>query len=463
MQFVKEKSSFRDPGGFLFWKDDSIYRYIDYSYKKHYDFFIDSGLYDDLVKKKLIISHKEINSFSLDNSYKIIKPTKIPFISYPYEWSFSQLKDTALLTLKIQTLALKFGMTLKDCSAYNVQFLDGKPVFIDTLSFEIYKEGELWLAYKQFCQHFLAPLLLMSKVDIRLNLLLRDFIDGIPLDLTSKLLPKKTYMNFSILMNIHLHAKSQKHYEDKKVNLKKYNKKFSKRSFIILLDNLKTCIKKLKWKSGNTEWADYYSGDSYTSLGFENKKELVSKFLDYISPKVVWDLGANDGCFSRLASKKGAFVLSSDIDVSCIENNYLNVKKNNEKNIFPIFLDLTNPSPDIGWNNNERLSLKKRGKPDVILALALIHHLCISNNLPFSYVAQYFSSISDSLIIEFVPKEDKKVQTLLFTRKDIFVDYNQSCFEEEFNKYFDIKEKYLIKDSKRTLYFMFKKTLKREI
>lgn len=457
MEFQKEKSSFRDPGGFLFWKDESIYRYIDLSYKKHYDYFMSSGLYQSLVEKGFIVKHTEIGSFSLTDSYKIIKPEKIPFISYPYEWSFSQLKDAALLTLKIQLQALKFGMTLKDSSVYNVQFLNGKPVFIDTLSFEIYNEGELWVGYKQFCQHFLAPLLLMSKVDIRLNQLLKDFIDGIPLDLASQLLPKKTYFNFSILMNIHLHAKSQKRYEGKKVNLEKYNKKLSKRSFEILLDNLRSCIEGLKWKSGNTEWADYYSGDSYSTEGFDDKKETITKYLNIIKPKVVWDLGSNDGFFSRLANKNGAFVLSSDIDVSCVENNYLNVKKNKEKNIFPIFLDLTNPSPDIGWNNNERINLKRRGNPDVVLALALIHHLAISNNLPFAYVAEYFASISKNLIIEFVPKEDKKVQTLLFTRKNIFINYDQKNFEKEFGKFFDIKEVSPIFDSKRTLYFMSRK------
>jgi ribosomal protein L11 methylase PrmA len=457
MSFNIEKSSFRDPSGFLFWKDNSIYRNIDLSYKRDYDFFINSGLYEELVQNELLVSHEEVESFSLNNSYKVIKPKKIPFISYPYEWSFSQLKDAALLTLNIQLKALEFGMTLKDCSVYNVQFLNGKPIFIDTLSFEIYNDGQLWAGYKQFCQHFLAPLFLMSKVDIRLNQLLKNFIDGIPLGLTSKLLPKSSYLNFSALMNIHLHAKSQKHYEDKKVDLKKYNKKLSKQSFLILLDNLQSAIKKLKWKSGGTEWADYYSGDSYSQVGFEDKKNLILKYLDFINPKTVWDLGANDGFFSRLASKKGAFVLSSDIDVSCVENNYLNVKKHKEKNIFPIFLDLTNPSPDIGWNNNERLSLKKRGKPDVIFALALVHHLAISNNLPFSYIAEYFASISQNLIIEFVPKQDKKVQTLLATRKDIFINYNQENFELEFSKFFDIQEKKKINDSLRTLYYMAKK------
>lgn len=457
MNFNVEKSSFRDPSGFLFWKDDDIYRYINISYKKHYDFFMDSGLYDELLKNNLIVSHEEVSDFSLQNSYKVIKPKRIPFISYPYEWSFSQLKDTALLTLKIQLKALEFGMTLKDASAYNVQFLNGKPIFIDTLSFKIYQEGQLWAAYKQFCQHFLAPLLLMSKVDVRLNQLLREFIDGIPLDLASKLLPKTSYFNFSILMNIHMHSKSQKYYEDKQVDLEKYNKKLSKRSFLILLDNLESSIKKLKWKSGGTEWADYYSGDSYTQIGFENKKNLVLQYLNDAKPKIVWDLGANDGFFSRLATKTGAFVLSSDIDVSCVENNYLNVKKYQEKNILPIFLDLTNPSPNIGWNNNERLSLKRRGKPDVIIALALIHHLAISNNLPFSYVAEYFSSIGKNLIIEFVPKIDKKVKILLATRNNIFVNYDESSFEKEFSKFFDIKEKVQIKDSLRTLYFMSKK------
>ena len=265
-------SSFRDPSGFVFKENNSIYRTINNSYKKDYLNLIESGLYKNLVEKKLLIKHEELNK-KVDNSciFKIIKPIKIPFISYPYEWSFSQLKDAALLTLQIQKLALDHDMVLKDSNAYNVQFLNGKPIFIDTLSFEIYKEGSPWQAYKQFCQHFLAPLALMKYKEISLNKLFRIFIDGIPLNLASKILPFKTKFNFSLLAHIHLHSKYQKKYEAQNTKKKQTNS-LSKKSMYALIDNLKSTISKLKYQTGSTEWANYYNGDSYTQKGFQNKK-----------------------------------------------------------------------------------------------------------------------------------------------------------------------------------------------
>ena len=210
-------SSFRDPSGFLFYKNNLIYRQVNISYKENYDHLMESGLYKILINKKLLIPHREVDASSLSDrkSYKTIKPELIPFISYPYEWSFSQLKNAALTAIKIQKYSLDFGMSLKDCSAYNIQFFNGKPIFIDTLSFEKFKPNKPWIAYRQFCQHFLAPLALMSCKDIRLNQLFKIYIDGIPLDLASSLLPIKTYFKFFLLTHIHLHAKSQKHFSKK--------------------------------------------------------------------------------------------------------------------------------------------------------------------------------------------------------------------------------------------------------
>ena len=448
---VVEQSSFRDLSGYLFWSDENIYRRINISYKKHYQFLINSGLYDFLIENHLLIPHIEVDNKWKYDCFKIIKPKIVPFISYPSEWSFSQFKDAALLTLNIQKIALNFGMSLKDCSAYNIQFIDGKPVFIDTLSFEIYEKGKPWIAYRQFCQHFLAPLAMMKYSDIRLQKLLNTFIDGIPLDLASKLLPRKTYLKLSILLHIHAHARSQKLYEDKILDKNKIKRNFSLNSLLGLIDSLEVGVKKIKWNSGGTEWADYYDGDSYSQKGFENKKKLVSEFLDICKPSVVWDLGANDGFFSRLAKNKGSQVLSFDIDPSCVENNYLEVKKRKEKNILPLILDLTNPSGGIGWDNNERQVLKSRGFADVVLALALIHHLSISNNIPFSKVAEYFSKLCSNLIVEFVPKSDKKVKKMLANREDIFVNYTQLDFENEFKKFFIIEAKNKVEDSDRIL------------
>lgn len=448
-------ASFRDPSGFLFFKDGLIYRQVNTIYKHNYDHLVNSGLYKILVDSGLLISHDEvdINYPKSDSAYKVLKPELIPFISYPYEWSFSQLKDAALTTLKIQKKALSFGMTLKDCSTYNVQFMKGKPVFIDILSFEKYHEGKPWVAYKQFCQHFLAPLALMSYRDIRLNQLFRVYIDGIPLDLAASLLPFRTRFKFSLLSHIYLHAKSQKHFADKSLKKETAKRKFSLQSFLGLVDSLESSVKKLKWSPKDTEWVHYYMDNSYVSY-IDHKKQLIAEFLDKINPKTVWDIGANTGLFTRIASNKGIQTISFDVDPACVEMNYLTTVEKREINILPLLFDLTNPSPKIGWENQERMSLLERGLADTVLALALIHHLAISNNLPLEKIALFFKKICSSLIIEFVPKSDPKVQKLLASREDIFPDYTKKAFESEFSKLFSIQTSVKIRGSERTLYLM---------
>jgi hypothetical protein len=415
-----------------------------------------SGLYRALVDAALLIPHYEIDvePAQPDKAYKIIKPELIEFISYPYEWCFSQLKEAALTTLKIQKISLDFGMSLKDCTAYNIQFRNGKPIFIDTLSFEKYRGGQPWVAYRQFCQHFLAPLALMSYKDIRLNQLLRVYIDGIPLDLASSLLPFRTNLSFSMLSHIHLHARSQKHYAGKSVDTSRY--KVSRLSFRGLIDNLATSISKLKWQAKGTEWADYYKDTNYSPAAFENKKQIIAEFLNKLHPRNVWDLGGNVGIFSRVASEKGIPTISFDIDPAAIERNYLECITKGETKILPLLIDLTNPSPGIGWAGHERMSLLERGPADAVLALALVHHLAISNNLPLSKIADFLSRICNSLIIEFVPKSDLQVQRLLSTREDIFPNYTQPAFENDFGTYFKVERSIRIRDSERTLYLMHK-------
>jgi len=453
-KFKIENSSFRDSSGFLFYIENELYRVINYSYKEQYDHLINSELYKKLTENNLLISHEEINNLEIDYSYyKIIKPKKIPFVSYPYEWSFSQLKDAALLTLRIQKGAMKYGMTLKDGSAYNIQFFNGKPIFIDTLSFEMYEDGQIWKPYKQFCQHFLAPLALMSKKDIRLNLLSKTFIDGIPLDLTAKLLPKTTFGNFGLMAHIHAHAKSQKHYENKE-DTKIKERTISKRSFEGLTDNLDSSIKKMTWKEDNTEWGNYYSDTNYSEESFEEKKKIILSTLEKITPRIVWDLGANTGIFSRLASDQGINTISFDIDPLAVEKNYLASLKNNEQDILPLILDLTNPSSNIGWSNDERISFLQRGPADLVFALALVHHLAISNNVPLYKIAEFFSTISKFLIIEFIPKSDSQVKRLLTTREDIFKNYDEQNFEKEFSKFFKITSSQKLVESERTIYIM---------
>lgn len=451
--------SFRDPNGFLFLEGGILYRNICNTYKENYDLLMNSGLYDKLVKENLLIPHTETEkntNFDFD-VYKTIKPELVNFISYPYEWSFSQLKNSALTTLKIQKLALDFGMTLKDASSYNIQFKNGKPIFIDTLSFEKYTEGEPWIAYKQLCKHFLAPLSLMSYKNVDFNQMLKTYIDGIPLDFASSLLPFKTRFN-SLFIHIHLHSNQQKKYESthKKVEIKG-SKQLSKMGLLAILDNLESITKKLEWKPFGTEWGEYYNNTNYISDAFESKKNLIKKYIDKIKPNTIVDIGANTGLYSRIAGNNNIDVLSIDIDPAAVEKNYLDVIKNKETNILPLIMDINNPSPGVGWGNNERMSFLERCPVDTILALALIHHLAISNNVPLNKVAKLFSKICKWLIIEFVPKSDSQVKKLLSTREDIFPNYNKENFENVFEKYFTQEMSYKVENSERTLYLFKKK------
>jgi len=453
------KSSFRDPSGILFYYKNEIYRQVNISYKENYDKLVNSGLYETLVSKNLLMSHQEVDTplLNQENVYKIIRPEKIKFISYPYEWCFSQLKNAALTTLEIQKIALDYGMTLKDASAYNIQFKNAKAVLIDTLSFEVFKEGQFWTPYRQFCQHFLAPLALMSHKDIRLNQLLRIYLDGIPLDLTSNLLPTKTKAMFSLMSHIHAHAKSQKHYE-KKHDGKIKGKKLGYKSFLGIIESLHSGIKKLNWEPKGTEWSDYYQEANYSNIAFQQKKEIIEKFFDSVKqPNLVWDLGANTGYFSRIASTRGIETISFDIDPAAVEKNFRECLEKDETNLLPLVLDLTNPSSNIGWENNERMSFMERAPVDIILALALIHHLVISNNLPLKKIVSFFKKICKYLIIEFVPKSDSQVIKLLSTRDDIFDEYTEQNFVKEFEKEFLIKNSIKLQGSERTLYILEKR------
>ena len=451
-------ASFRDPNGFMFFRQGTLYRQVNQIYRQNYDLLASSGLYNELTDKGFLIPHQEVKVKPADPSvaYKVLRPEIIPFISYPYEWSFSQLKDAALTTLAIQKRALRKGLSLKDSSAYNIQFRNGRPVLIDTLSFEEYREGEPWIAYRQFCQHFVAPLALMAHKDVRLNQLLRVYIDGIPLNLASRLLPGRTRLNLGLSTHVHLHATLQRSSATKGVDQSKRTSRMSRAAFEGLIDNLRSLVRGLAWKPTGTEWGNYYdeSADHYSEEAFNLKKKMVAKFINEISPRNVWDLGANTGIFSRIASSLGIPTVAFDIDPAAVERNYMTCKTDKDKNLLPLLLDLTNPSPSIGWSNAERLSLLQRGPVDAILALALVHHLAIANNVPLIRLAEFFHEICHWLVIEFVPKRDSQVQILLASRQDIFPDYSAEGFESAFKQFFVIREALPIPSTQRVLYLM---------
>ena len=447
-------ASFRDPGGFLFRHDGRLYRQVNESCADDFRMLHESGLYDILVEKNLLIPHTDapLDLAMTDQAHCVIEPELVSFISYPYEWCFSQLKDAALITLRVQKLALKRGMCLKDASAYNIQFHRGRPVLIDTLSLTAYREGEPWVAYRQFCQHFLAPLALMALRDVRLGALLRTNIDGVPLDLAARLMPMRTRLSPGLLMHLHAHAASQKKHEDSRKSARKATVTMQGLSGII--DSLRGVISKLNWKPAGTEWGAYYSDTNYSDEALARKRELVGQLLSQTSARSVWDMGANNGFFSRVASEQGIPTVSSDIDPVAVEMNWREVKEKGEENLLPLLMDLTNPSPDLGWDHAERSSLLGRGPADVVLALALIHHLAISNNVPLAWLARFFARAGRWLILEFVPKSDSQVERLLATREDVFPDYTREGLESAFSENFEIVRSEPIEGSERILYLL---------
>jgi ribosomal protein L11 methylase PrmA len=458
----RESSSFRDPSGYVFQREGELFRQVNLSYRENYSALKSTGLERSLIDRGLLVRAPEVAlPQERQGSLAILKPERVPFISYPYEWCFSQLKDAALLTLELQQSALKHGMTLKDASAYNIQFLNGKPILIDTLSFETYREGDPWIAYRQFCRHFLGPLALMSTVDVRLGHLSAAYLDGIPLDLTSKLLPGISKLKPGLLTHIHVHAKAETHQAgaSNKVGT------ISKLAMEALIDSLKATVTSLQWSPGGTEWSDYYSDNNYTDQSMSAKRKMVAAAIDLVKSSGTipteksscWDLGANTGEFSRIAAEKGFETVAWDIDPSAVEKNYLTVKNKGESNLLPLLQDLTNPSCGLGWMSSERKSLIDRGPAELVIALALIHHLAIGNNLPLPMIAEFFGKVCRFVLVEFVPKSDSQVQRMLSHREDIFQEYDLEGWRKAFTPYFNCLADWQIAGSERTLFVLEKR------
>lgn len=429
-------SSFRDPSGFLFTRDGVLLRQVQERYRRHYEHLKKSGLYDTLVKGGLLVPHEErpLSEAATEGAAFVLRPERIPFISLPYEWSFSQRRAAALLTLRIQQLALQHGMTLKDASAFNVQFHGVRPVLIDTLSFEVREPGAAWIAYRQFCQHFLAPLALQARVDVRLGQLLRQYLDGIPLDLTAKLLPGGLRTTLWQFLHINLHAKSIAKHAATKASTKAVKPRaVSDRGIEGLVSNLLDAIAGLEWKPEGTEWGAYEETLGYDSRDREAKHSVVGGFVRDSGARSVLDLGANAGEYSRVARAAGAqYVVAADGDEMAVERGFRRLTAEGDSGIHPLWMDLSNPSPSQGWAHSEWPSLVQRGPFDAVMALALVHHLAIGNNVPLPSVAKHLAQLGTQVIIEWVPKSDPQVQRLLTAREDIFDRYTEEDLQIAF-------------------------------
>jgi ribosomal protein L11 methylase PrmA len=456
---VREGGSYRDPSGFVYRRDGVLYRQIAPSFADDWDAFEASGLRARLVEEAILVGHEEapLELAATGPVHRVIRPEPIPFISYPYEWTFSQLKDAALLTLRAQALALERGMTLKDASAYNVQFLRGRPILIDSLSFERATPGAPWVAYRQFCEHFLAPLALMSRVDIRLGSLQRGYLDGIPLDLAARLLPGRTRFGLGLGAHIHLHARAQRRYADRPVGGGTSGEAEGRGSMsparqAALVDSLAGTVRGLDWRPSGTEWAEYADNTSYDEAATRAKETLVARSLEALGGGVVWDLGANTGRYSRIAADLGRAVIAFDSDPAAAERHYRTLQAEGRTDTLPLVMDLVDPSPAVGWSGSERYSLVERRDADVLLALALVHHLAIGRNVPLPMLASFLAELAPGLIIEFVPKEDAMVRRLLASRRDVFPDYTIEGFRAAFDGSFELLDETPIEGTARTLF-----------
>jgi hypothetical protein len=454
---VRDPGSYRDPGGFVYRRSGVLHRQIDAASIVDWNAFLASGLADRLIQAGQLIGHEPatLDDAATAEARAVIRPDEIEFISYPFEWTFSELKDAALLTLDIQLAALAAGWTLKDASAYNIQFRDARPIMIDSLSFEPHEDGAPWVAYRQFCEHFLAPLTLMAYRDIRLGALLRADPDGVPLDLAKSLVPWRTRFNFGLFSHLHLHANAQRRHagnEDDGQAAKAA--RISRSRLIALIGNLRNTVAGLSWKPGGTEWSDYADNTSYNDRATAEKARLVDEFVRATPGARAWDLGANTGRYSRIAADAGKRVLAWDIDPAAAERNYRAVRSEGRGDILPLILDLANPSPGIGWGGRERRSLLERADPDVVLALALVHHLAISRNVPVPMLMELLATLAPNAVVEFVPKEDPMVRRLLATRRDVFPDYSLDGFRAAAAERFDVVSETPIEESPRVLFLL---------
>jgi hypothetical protein len=452
-QAFKHPSSYRDPAGFMFEKDGVLYRQVNKVFKQDFDLFTTSGYYERLVAEKKIIAHKTVpeNLTGSPDWYCTLLPEKINFISYPYEWSPEMMRDAALLTLQLAKESVAYGLILKDATPYNIQWHKGRLIFIDTLSFEKYNEAEPWIAYRQFCECFLGPLLLPHYSKTPLQQLQLAYPEGIPITTIKNLLPAKSRLSLYTYLHIHLHAQVA----NKKNNNESARPAFSKQKLLNLINSLESLIKKLKLPNQESVWSEYYEEAAKRNDYLKQKKNIVRQWIDQITTlnKAI-DLGANEGEFSQLLADKGIDIVAADFDPWCINNLYLKIKSSAMENIQPLILDLSNPSPAIGLNNNERSSFLDRCDADLVLALALIHHLVIGKNIPFEQTAQLFKQAGANLIIEFVPKQDEKNQFMLKTKKDIYTNYTEENFISAYKKYFTITDRQKINGTERVLFLM---------
>ena len=455
---IEESGSFRDPAGTIFYINDRIFRKINKVGANRVNFLENKKILNESIKADYLIQTKilsddEKNKLNLNLSDIILEHKKIPYISYPYEWSFNQLKTAAIFHLDFNLFLLDLGATLIDASAFNIQYIGSKPIFIDTLSIEKYKDGEPWKGHKQFCENFLNPLILKSKKGIKFNNWFKGNLEGIQTDDLDKILNIFDKFSYNIFIHVYLLNKLDQKFTSNK-SLKPINKKknFSKKNLVLILKQLKRFISKLEDHKSISTWDDYSKNNSYTELEENKKKQVVKDFIKKNNFNLIADLGCNDGEYSELSLKNGCkSVIGFDFDINTINQAHKKALTKN-LNFLPLFFDASNPSGNIGWNEKERKSFKTRAKFDAILALAFKHHLAIAKNIPLKEVINWLVSLAPTGLIEFVPKNDLTIIKMLELKGDIFPNYTIENFENALSLKSKILSKNKVSDSGRILY-----------
>ena len=455
MTFIPEESSFRDRDGFVFYREGQVFRAVTEKYLPTWLELERSGLLSELISSKKLSAYRVADlQDSPSPAALVLSVDRIPLISYPSEWTFSQLRKAALLTLDLQLAALGKGFSLKDASAFNIQFAGKKAVFIDLLSFEKYVSDAPWVGYGQFCRHFLAPLLLHQYRIPHVQALQLPHIDGVPLDLCSAILPVRSRFSLTAATHIHAHARmTRKHGQSRALSV---SLKLPKSRLLTMLRHLRGQIAEMKIKGRSTNWSAYYEECSYSQEAAMAKKHFVEKALASVKPRLCLDLGTNTGEYAKLAAAHSDLVVACDNDERVVEL----LQRSAPDNLLGLVVDLANPTPSFGWQSRERQSFLDRTKAaDMVLALALVHHLCIGNNLPLDKLAEFFSAFTGHLVVEFVPLNDLQVKKLLVSRKNIFDDYTLDNFRNSFSTYFEMLLSETVPDSNRVLFFMRRKSV----
>jgi len=459
--FQLEPGSFRDRTSRVFYVSGHIYRGLSrqaaddwaaLSATRFFQRYVSDGR---IVRTEPVETPDGLDKAQVGNWAAFLKHQAIPFISYPYEWCFGMLKDAALLQLDLLLAALDENLTLKDASAFNFQWVGSRPVFIDIPSFERLKPGEPWAGYRQFCQLFLYPLLLQAYKDIPFQPWLRGRIDGIEPEQCRNLMSAGDLLRPGVLVDVYLHAKAHSGYADTRRDIKSEIRSagFNKDLIVANVNRLKKIVGGLRWKRDKTEWSDYSSIHSYTDRDYEKKAEFVRKVAQSHPWHLVWDLGCNVGSFSKIAAENADSVVAIDLDPLSIERLYQELKAKNDTKILPLIGNVADPSPDLGWRGLERRSLFKRGNPDLMLCLALIHHVVISANVPLKEFIDWLADLGGDLVIEFVTRQDPMVQTLLRNKVDNYADYDQEFFEQCLRQAFDVAHQEMLESGTRVLYY----------